>query len=893
MDIIVRSNSSKKRAKQLASTSVLPFAILLFAILAAVVMTVYAMAQRASVSAEERNRSVVLTALAEGVNDVARDVRGLAELERPMLGRSGTANIDALEDYLERIRRLGDFESVSLLDRGGKLIRTAVGLTYGQEPPERRIRDSIAWASERIASGSLSTDRIFGRYVIENGVLRLLAASILTGTGRDQDVALVATRALDDEALLRLGGRLSVQHLRIGPAEAAFGRSSILIAGPDGTPAATLAWIAERPGDPILDRLLPIALFSAIAIIIFAWLSYVHVTRVTDNMLRSEERAQHLAGHDTLSGLPNRLRFTEHLTALLARCETDGGGLAVLFIDLDKFKEVNDTYGHAAGDMVIVGCAERMASQLRANDVLARFGGDEFAVIQTNVKSAHDAELLARRIIQAIRPAFQIGEAEAYVGASIGVALAPANGTNASELMRLADIAMYRAKNEGRNRACFFEQRMDDTLRLRKTVEDDLRHAIARNELELHYQPQVSADGSRIVGVEALVRWRHPVHGMIPPMEFIGIAEERGIIIQLGEWVIRRACLDAKRWGDIPVACNVSAIQFRQPDFVQSVSNALSDTDFDPARLELELTESIVMNNADQAEASMMELRAMGVKLALDDFGTGYSSLIYLRRFAFDKIKLDKSFLDSLEDTGESAILVHSVVHLGRALGLTVTAEGVETAEQQRFLQAVGCHLLQGYLFAKPMTAQVPITMPSAQGGAHGDIRDRTGATRRLGRDGALRLRRDDLRGRRRGRLGRRPARRSLRGAPLCRLPCDRKDRHEPESAGADLRRGQPALRSVGPGGSLRRRDRDRTSRNAGVHTGAAPDRGSGGASAPAQARDAVTAALWRGQRGSNPHPSRASGDGHSSCSGSRLGSRGRWCGQRGSNPHGVATERF
>jgi diguanylate cyclase (GGDEF)-like protein len=706
VDISVRLNSNKNKARKLASTSVLPFALLLFAILAAVVMTVYAMAQRASTAAEDRNRAVVITALSEAVNDVAHDVRGLAELERPILGRGGTANLDALEAYLERIRRLGEFESVSLLDRDGQLVRTAVGLSYGQEPPETRIRQSLDWAAQQIAGGSLGPDRIFGRYVVENGLLRLLAASVLIGRNDEPDMALVATRALDDEALLRLGGRLSVQQLRLAPPDLEPGRSALRIAGPDSAAVATLVWHPERPGDPILERLLPIALFSGLAIVIFAWLAYVHVTRVTDNMLRSEERAQHLAGHDTLSGLPNRMRFTEHLTALLARCETDGGGLAVLFVDLDKFKEVNDTYGHAAGDLVIVGCAERMARQLRANDILARFGGDEFAIIQTNVKTAHDAELLAARLIQAIRPAFQIGEAEAYVGASIGVALAPDNATNAAELMRLADIAMYRAKNEGRNRACFFEQRMDDTLRLRKTIEDDLRHAIARNELELHYQPQVAADGSRVVGVEALVRWRHPVHGLIPPAEFIGIAEERGIIIQLGEWVIRRACLDAQRWGDITVACNVSVIQFRQPDFVHSVSNALSDTGFDPQRLELELTESIVMDNADQAEASMMELRGMGVKLALDDFGTGYSSLIYLRRFAFDKIKLDKSFLDSLEDTGESAILVHSVVHLGRALGLTVTAEGVEVAEQQRFLQAVGCHLLQGYLFAKPMTAQ-------------------------------------------------------------------------------------------------------------------------------------------------------------------------------------------
>jgi diguanylate cyclase len=715
LDSLSRTQISKRKAKQLASTSVLPFAVLLFAILAAVVLTVFAMAQRTSEAADDRNRSVVLTSLSEGVNDVARDVRGLAELERPMLGRVGTANHTALEAYLERIRRLGDFESVSLLTGDGQPLKTAVNLIFGQEQPEQRIRMSLEWAARELAAGGANGQsraqdtrqdtRIVGRYMVENGALRLLAATLLPASGQDAAVVLVATRILDDEALRRLGARLSVNTLTLSPARGEPRSNSFNIAGPDGAVAAQISWISDRPGDPILNRLLPIAVFSALAIILFAWLAFVHVTRVTDNMLRSEERAQHMAGHDILSGLPNRLRFTEHLISLLPRCQQDGGGLAVLFIDLDKFKEVNDTYGHAAGDFVIVGCAERMASQLRASDVLARFGGDEFAIIQTGVRSAHDAELLGRRIVDAIRPAFQIGEAEAYVGASIGIALAPENGFDAAELMRLADIAMYRAKNEGRNRACFFEQRMDDTLRLRKVVEDDLRHAITRNELVLHYQPQVSADGSRIIGVEALVRWLHPVHGLIPPLEFIGIAEERGMIIQLGEWVIRRACLDAAKWGDITVACNVSAIQFRQQDFVQSVSNALADTHFDPARLELELTESIVVADADQAESSMMDLRAMGVKLALDDFGTGYSSLIYLRRFAFDKIKLDKSFLDSLEDTGESAILVHSVVHLGRALGLTVTAEGVETADQQRFLQAVGCHLLQGYLFSRPIPA--------------------------------------------------------------------------------------------------------------------------------------------------------------------------------------------
>jgi EAL domain-containing protein (putative c-di-GMP-specific phosphodiesterase class I) len=244
---------------------------------------------------------------------------------------------------------------------------------------------------------------------------------------------------------------------------------------------------------------------------------------------------------------------------------------------------------------------------------------------------------------------------------------------------------------------------MDETIRMRKTVEDDLRRAITENELVLEYQPLFSSDGEKIVGLEALVRWPHPTKGLISPSEFIAIAEERGLIMPLGEWVLRRACEDCKRWPDIRIAVNVSPIQFRHRNYVETVVRVLEETNFDPTRLELELTEGVVVEDADAAEDAMMELRALGVHLALDDFGTGYSSLIYLRRFAFDKIKIDRSFLESMEATGESAILVHSIVHLGRALGLTVTAEGVETKEQHRFLQALGCHQLQGFLFSKPV----------------------------------------------------------------------------------------------------------------------------------------------------------------------------------------------
>jgi diguanylate cyclase len=468
----------------------------------------------------------------------------------------------------------------------------------------------------------------------------------------------------------------------------------------------SFTWERSAPGDQMRSMVLSaVAAPLLVTFLLFA-LVVVNTRRIAKELAASQARAESLAGRDPLSGLPNRLLFSDQLDQELAGLKGGEEGLSLMFLDLDRFKEVNDAHGHQAGDELIKQVARRLLTVLRGADTLSRFGGDEFAIIQTGVKSDDDAEALARRILHSLTEPFDIGGSSVNVGVSIGIALAPRNAMDRETLMRLADTALYEAKTEGRNRFSFFLQQMDEAIRMRKVVADDLREAIANDELMVHYQPIYSAAGDRIVSLEALVRWPHPTQGSIPPAKFIPLAEQSGLVIPLGQWVLRRVCRDGQRWPGVRIAVNVSPVQFRQRDFVTDVLNIVQQGNFEPSRLELELTEGVVVDDADAAEAAMMQLRAHGFHLALDDFGSGYSSLIYLRRFAFDKIKIDRSFLESMEATGESAILIHSIVHLGRALGLTVTAEGVETKEQHRFLQALGCHELQGYLFSRPVPSE-------------------------------------------------------------------------------------------------------------------------------------------------------------------------------------------
>jgi diguanylate cyclase (GGDEF)-like protein len=368
---------------------------------------------------------------------------------------------------------------------------------------------------------------------------------------------------------------------------------------------------------------------------------------------------------------------------------------AVFYIDLDHFKDVNDTPGHHIGDELILNVTRCLSEIMRDDDLVARLGGDEFAIIMTCAADSYSLQAVAERILAAICTPFVVSGHGINIGASIGIAVIDST-QDARDILRYADMALYRAKNEGRNRACIYDAAMDADLSNRKLLEGALRQAIKNRELHVVYQPIVDRSGGRLVGVEALARWIHPVHGEIPPARFIPIAEHSGLIVELGEYILRRACLDGRNWPGVTVSVNVSPLQFRRPDFVEAIERILGETGFAPNQLELELTESTLLGNLESAELSMLRLKGVGVCFALDDFGTGYSSLLYLRRFPFDKLKIDSSFVRSIEKAADAAAIVHAVVSLGRGLGMKVTAEGVETAEQHLFLRA---------RFGRPVTA--------------------------------------------------------------------------------------------------------------------------------------------------------------------------------------------
>ena len=422
---------------------------------------------------------------------------------------------------------------------------------------------------------------------------------------------------------------------------------------------------------------------------------------------RIEARIAHLAHHDALTDLPNRMLLRERLEQALAGERQEDGTLSVLMLDLDRFKEVNDTLGHGAGDALLKAVAERLLSCVRETDTVARLGGDEFAIVHSVKDGATEAAVLATRIIELLSTTFDLDGSQASIGASVGIALAPADGTSPDQLLRSADLALYRSKSEGRGAYSFFEPGMDQRMQARRLLEGDLRNALANDEFTVYYQPLVNLEKNQICGFEALLRWHHPTRGNVPPADFIPLAEETGLIIPIGDWVLRKACAEAANWPDhLKIAVNISPAQFTSRLFVASVIGALAAVNMPASRLELEITEVVLLRDQDGAFATLTRLHDIGVRIALDDFGTGYSSLSNLRRFPFDKIKIDRSFVSDLSAANVDALaVVRSVTRLGVTLGMATTAEGVETDEQAEQVRAEGCTEMQGYFICPPSPA--------------------------------------------------------------------------------------------------------------------------------------------------------------------------------------------
>ncbi len=418
---------------------------------------------------------------------------------------------------------------------------------------------------------------------------------------------------------------------------------------------------------------------------------------------RNEQKISYMAHHDALTDLPNRTVFYDEMEQILGRADSN---FAVLSMDLDHFKNVNDTLGHPIGDKLLKIAAKRMRACIRDTDLIARLGGDEFAIIQTSFKAPADATSLATRLIDAVSAPYELDGHQVVVGASIGIAIAPADGTTPDQLVKNADLALYRCKADRGNIYRFFESQMDARMQERRALELDLRKALVNNEFTLNYQPIVNIKTGKITSCEALIRWHQPERGWVPPLDFIPIAEETGLIVPIGEWVLNRACLDAVDWpGEIALAVNVSPVQFRSGDFFHLVKAALRKSGFPARRLVLEITELVLMHENELALAMLKQLKDIGVGVAMDDFGTGYSSLGYLRSFPFDRIKIDKSFIADISESKQSLAILRAVVGLGSSLNIATTAEGVETAHQLELLRSEGCTEVQGYFFTPAISA--------------------------------------------------------------------------------------------------------------------------------------------------------------------------------------------
>lgn len=562
----------------------------------------------------------------------------------------------------------------------------------------------------RKLTGVMKVARWSGHVLSVNGRLAIATAITIVptldmGLSEPSPKLLVSIKYIDPAFVTELGRSLLLTDLTLRPeAAGADGVFSEPLDGDDGTRGGFLSWTLARPGQVLLTSILPLVVMGVLSVAVLAIGMLRRLKVSATELAASEQQSRYDARHDALSHLPNRPHFAEMLENVLAsrRADESTDAVIVAYLDIDRFKDVNDTLGHHAGDELIKVVADRLRSSLRPEDVISRYGGDEFAILWRSA-SPGSAALLAERIQSAFRERFMVHDQSLSISASIGMATATALETTVDEVMRQADIALYEAKTQGRNRAVHFTQDMAQRVEERRAIELDLRSAIDGNQLRLNYQPILSCSTGEVAGVEALLRWRHPLRGEIPPGKFISIAEQSGLMPELGTWVLRRAMEDWWQWPHLQVSVNLSPVQFRQVDIHRVLDALLAETKVTASRFVLEITEGVLMESTERTHATLEAIRALGFKTALDDFGTGYSSLSYLCNFSFDKIKIDRSFVAGMSKSQGYAKIVNAVITLGKGLGMDIVAEGVETKLEAVSMAQFGCTELQGYYFSKPV----------------------------------------------------------------------------------------------------------------------------------------------------------------------------------------------
>ena len=681
-------------------------------------------ASRADQATMERLRQTVGFALRKNIAQISYDQESVANWNDAVINTRNTFDPAWVDVYLGAwMYDYFKHDRIEILDANNTMIYAmAAGgsVELGDRRPPNVVSRLASQLRTRIDYGALDAYEAHKTRIprsddlgfVDNrpaivSVMPLVPHNQNISQGRGTEFLIASIRFLDQSFLTDLGDAYLLEGVHYSRGnDIAANEQSYPLRSAQGENIGSIVWTPKLPGQSILSEVMPVLATGLTCIgIAIAFLIY-RLRRTYTELVISEAQATHLAFHDTLTGLPNRGFFKERLEDALLRVREGHEQLALIFLDLDRFKQVNDSFGHATGDALICELARHLKATLKPGDVLARMGGDEFAIVMRDVHSRAEVEDLCRRIVNVVSRPFNILGSQASVGISVGIAMAPETGLDRSELARKADIALYQAKRSGGLSFCFFTEDMCHAVEERRELEFELLNALENEDgLEVVFQPLYEAKTLTPDGAEALLRWNHPRLGAVAPQTFIGLAEDCGLIDRLGDLVLRRACTVCSAWDLRTVSVNVSAMQLRKPDFAERTLALLEQTGMDPRRLEIEITESTLIGGSEVSAKMLKALRAAGIKVSLDDFGTGYSSLSYLMRLDVDRIKIDRSFVRQLGETTQSNSIVQAIVTMAHAVGLAVTAEGVETEQQRDFLIDLGCSHLQGYLFSPPISA--------------------------------------------------------------------------------------------------------------------------------------------------------------------------------------------